>query len=297
MQPPMPPDHEISRILAAASASADAVHGEFEADLRNAIQHGLFLIKWQPMVNCSTGELYGFEALLRWDRPGHGPVSPALFVPVAESLGLHRDLDAWVLRTACAAAVHWPRPTRVAVNISAKWFQSNDLSRLVEACLRETGLEPARLELEVTERVFIEAAGHALPELGQLKALGVSLSLDDFGTGFSSIGYLRNIAFDKLKLDRMFIEGLGSCRRTETIVRSMLQLGAGLGMVVCAEGVEQESQLGILQAYQCNEVQGYLIGRPDTLNSQSFRMFGQADQSTMFIPNDQTWRQKIWATP
>lgn len=266
-------------------------------DLCAAIQAGQFHLAWQPIVNCATGELYGFEALLRWDRPGHGPVSPAVFVPVAEAMGLHRELDAWAMRAACTEAARWPRPLRVAVNVSAGWFQGDDLSLLVEDCLGATGLDPARLEIEVTERVFIEASSRAQAELSYLKAMGVSLSLDDFGTGFSAMSYLRNISFDKLKLDRMFVEGLGSCRRTEAIVRAMLHLGAGLGMVVCAEGVEQESQLGILQAYRCNEVQGYLIGRPDTLSHALFSSYGRLDQSEMFMEHSRPGSIRAWVTP
>ena len=269
----------------------------FEHDLRTAVLAGQFEIKWQPIVDCASGELSGFEALLRWDRPGFGPVSPGVFVPVAEALGLHRQLDSWVLRTACAEAMTWPRPMRLAVNVSAGWFQSDDLSHLVETCLLRSGLEPSRLELEVTERVFIDGAGFALAELNQIKALGVSLSLDDFGTGFSSMSYLRNIAFDKLKLDRMFVEGLGSCRRTEVIVRSMLQLGSGLGMAVCAEGVELERQLGILQAYRCNEVQGFLIGRPALLSADSFETFDRLDHSALFMTDEPAWKNKVWAAP
>ena len=266
-------------------------------DLCQAIQAGQFRMAWQPIVNCGTGELYGFEALLRWDRPGHGPVSPAVFVPVAELMGLHRELDGWAMRTACAEAARWPRPLRVAVNVSAGWFQGDELSVMVEDCLHDSGLDPSRLEIEVTERVFIESSGRAQSELGYLKALGVSLSLDDFGTGFSAMSYLRNISFDKIKLDRMFVEGLGSCRRTEAIVRAMLHMGAGLGMVVCAEGVEQESQLGILQAYRCNEVQGYLIGRPDTLSPALFSSYARLDQSDMFMDGARPGSLRAWVSP
>ena len=257
---------------------------QFETDLRIAVSLGQFGISWQPIVACQTGALYGFEALLRWDRPGHGPVSPAVFVPVAESIGLHQQLDSWVLSRACAEAADWPTPLRLAVNISAGWMQSNELSRTVEACLRATKLDPARLELEMTERVFIDTAGFVQAELAYLRAMGVSIALDDFGTGFSSLSYLRTIAFDKLKLDRAFVEALGTCRRTEVIVRSMVQLSNSLGMMVCAEGVERESQLGILQAYECNEVQGYLIGRPGSINSDTFMTYGRLEKSDMFAP-------------
>ncbi len=267
-----------------------------ERDVRTALATGQFEIQWQPIVDCLSGALSGFEALLRWDRPGHGPVSPSVFVPVAESLGLFRDLDGWVLQTACTAAVGWPQPMRVAVNVSAAWFQTTELSHLVETTLRHTGLDPSRLELEVTERVFLETGSTAKSELGHLKALGVGLSLDDFGTGYSALGYLRDMAFDKLKLDRVFIEGLGSCRRTEVIVRSLLQLGRGLGMVVCAEGVEEEGQLGILQAYECQEAQGFLIGRPGRLTQDSFKPVFGTETPGLFMADMLPQALRAWAS-
>lgn len=255
---------------------------ELERDLREAVATGQFHLNWQPIVNCLTGVLHRFEALVRWDRPGTGKVSPATFVPLAEQLGLHQQLDTWVLRAACAEALRWPQPFRLAVNVSANWFKGEDLSYAVESALRDTGLDASRLELEVTERVFIDNAGNAQRELAQLKALGIGLSLDDFGTGYSSLSYLRTIPFDKLKLDRLFIEGLGTCRRTEVITRAVLQLGAGLGMVVCAEGIAHQAQLEILQAYNCDEVQGYLIGRPGPLTPERFALYTKLDRSSLF---------------
>lgn len=255
---------------------------ELERDLREAVSTGQFHLHWQPIVNCLTGALHRLEALIRWDRPGCGKVAPGTFVPISEALGLFKQLDTWVLRTACAEALRWPHPYRLAVNISANWFQGEDLSHVVEAILEQSGLEPGRLELEVTERVFIDNAGNAQRELAQLKALGVGLSLDDFGTGYSSLSYLRTIPFDKLKLDRLFIEGLGTCRRTEVITRAVLQMGAGLGMVVCAEGISHQAQLEILQAYNCDEVQGYLIGRPGLLTPDRFGLYTKLDRSSLF---------------
>lgn len=256
---------------------------ELERDLREALDAGQFHLHWQPIVNCLTGALHRFEALVRWDRPGCGKVSPATFVPIAETLGLFKQLDTWVLRTACAEALRWPHPYRAAVNVSAYWFRGEDLSHMVETALRESGLDPSRLEIEVTERVFIDNAGNAQRELAQLKALGVGLSLDDFGTGYSSLSYLRTIAFDKLKLDRLFIEDLGTCRRTEVITRAVLHMAAGLGMTVCAEGIAHQAQLEILQAYNCDEVQGYLIGRPGPLTPERFALYTRLDRSSLFM--------------
>lgn len=271
-----------SRPARPATATMGHDRRRLEWDVRAAVAQGQFHIHWQPIVDCQAGILSGFEALLRWNRPGYGPVSPAIFVPVAEDLGLHQQLDIWVLRHACAEAAQWPEPLRFAVNVSAGWFNGQDLSCQVENALRATKLDPARLELEITERIFFDSAGFALSELAYLKALGVNLALDDFGTGFSSFGALRSIAFDKIKLDRSFIETLGTCRRTEIIVRSLLQLSTGLGMQVCAEGVELESQLGILQAYRCDEVQGYLIGRPAAINSDTFLTYARLGDRNIF---------------
>ena len=273
-----------------AAAESPGLHGrgaanrrELERDLREALATGQFHLHWQPIVNCITGRLLRFEALIRWDRPGTGPVAPATFVPIAESLGLHQQLDLWVLRNALQEAAHWPPAIRVAVNISALWFHGEDLSRAVEAVLLETGLDPGRLELEVTERVFIGNDVAAKKEFAQLRALGVGVSLDDFGTGFSSLSYLRTIAFDRLKLDWLFIEGLSTCRRTEIITRAVLQLGAGLGMEVCAEGVAHQAQLEILQAYQCDEVQGYLIARPGPMTPERMAIHQRLDRSSLFL--------------
>lgn len=259
---------------------------ELEQDLREALMAGQFELAWQPIVNCVTGALHRFEALIRWDRPGTGKVSPATFVPIAEAMGMYRELDGWVLRNAAAEALRWPSPYRFAVNVSANWFRGEELSHAVESVLQASGLDPARLELEVTERVFIDNAGTAKRELAQLTALGVGLSLDDFGTGYSSLSYLRTIPFDTLKLDRLFIEGLGTCRRTEVITRAVLQMGAGLGMTVCAEGIAHQAQLEILQAYNCDEVQGYLIGRPSPLTPERFALYTKLDRSSLFLGPD-----------
>ena len=212
-------------------------------------------------------------------------MSPGTFVPIAETLGLFKQLDTWVLRTACAEALALAAalsrrrstspPTGSAARTCRVWWRTTSEG--------ETGLDPSRLEIEVTERVFIDNAGNAQRELAQLKALGVGLSLDDFGTGYSSLSYLRTIPFDKLKLDRLFIEDLGTCRRTEVITRAVLQLGAGLGMTVCAEGVAHQAQLEILQAYNCDEAQGYLIGRPGPLTPERFALYTRLDRSSLFM--------------
>ena len=254
-----------------------------EADLRTALDAGRFRIHWQPIVACASGDLLGFEALIRWDRPGFGPTPPGEFVPVVERLGLFRKLDTWVLHQACAAAARWPSHLRAAVNISACWFDGPGLAATVAAALETSGLDPARLDLEVSEGVVIHRKHAAGAELARIKGLGVRLSLDDFGTGYASLSYLQDMPFDKLKLDQSFVSRLGQCRRTEIIVRSVLQLAAGLGMTICAEGVERQDQLAILQAYGCDEAQGFLIGYPEHALPNMLDFYDRLDESMMFI--------------
>jgi EAL domain-containing protein (putative c-di-GMP-specific phosphodiesterase class I) len=259
------------------------VDASLERDVRAALDAGLFRIHWQPIVACASGELLGFEALIRWNREGHGDMPPASFVPVVEKLGLFRKLDTWVLRRACDAAARWPVHLRACINVSACWFDGPGLPAVVAQALEESGIDPARLELEVSEAVVIENKGTAATELARIKTLGVRLSLDDFGTGYASLGYLQEMPFDKLKLDQSFVRRLGEDRRTEAIVRAVLQLGAGLGMTVCAEGVERADQLAILQAYGCDEVQGFLIGYPEHALPDMLDFYDRLDESMMFM--------------
>ncbi len=269
----------------------EAAEPALERDVRSALDAGLFRIHWQPIVACATGELLGFEALIRWDRAGYGEVSPAVFVPVIERIGLFRKLDTWVLRQACAAAARWPVHLRAGINVSACWFDGVGLTAAVAAALEESEIDPARLELEVSETVVIANKSTAAIELARIKTLGVRLSLDDFGTGYASLGYLQEMPFDKLKLDQSFVRRLGEDRRTEAIVRAVLQLGAGLGMTVCAEGVERPDQLAILQAYGCDEVQGFLIGYPERSLPNMLDFYDRLDESMMFMPPDTPVRE------
>lgn len=267
--------------------SADAQFlTELERDVRAALDASLFRIHWQPIVACASGELLGFEALIRWDRPGYGDTPPSIFVPIIERLGLFRKLDTWVLRQACAAASRWPVHLRAGINVSSCWFGGPGLTAAVAAALEESEINPVRLELEVSESVVIANKTSAALELARIKTLGVRLSLDDFGTGYASLGYLQEMPFDKLKLDQSFVRRLGEDRRTEAIVRAVLQLGAGLGMTVCAEGVEREDQLAILQAYGCDEVQGFLIGYPEHALPDMLDFYDRLDESMMFMASD-----------
>ena len=254
-----------------------------ERDLRTALDTGSFQLHWQPIISCTTGELQGFEALIRWNRPGFGLVSPAIFVPLIEKLGLFRKLDAWVVQEACQRAAAWPLHLRAAVNVSACWFDGPGLTSLIADALERSDLQPDRLELEVSEGVVIASKEIAAGELARIKKLGVRLSLDDFGTGYASLGYLLDMPFDKLKIDQSFVRRLGNCRRTEAIVRAILQLGSGLGMNICAEGIERPDQLAILQAYGCDQAQGYLIGRPEQALPDILDFYDRLDQSRLFM--------------
>ncbi len=239
-----------------------AVSSGLETDLQQAAAQGAFHLNWMPVIDTATEHVTGFEALLRWRRPGFGEVPPSLFLPVAEAGGLIETLDAWVLRAACAEARRWDTPLAVGVNVSPVWLSHGRLSRVVRRVLDETGLEPGRLQLEFSERSAFDGDDHLGRELSRVRAMGVRLALDDFGSFHSSIDALTRYPFDKIKLDRQFVRALGQDRRAETIVRSLLQMVQALGMTSCAEGVETEAQLAFLDAHGCEEIQGYLLGRP-----------------------------------
>ena len=209
-----------------------------------------------------TGEALGFEALARWPCSKRGMVPPGKFIPIAEEYGLIIPLGEWALREACREASSWTRPLTVAVNVSPIQFHHGDLPRVVHSILLETGLAPARLELEITEGVLINDFSRAVSILCQLKALGVQISLDDFGTGYSSLSYLHSFAFDKIKIDRTFVSDLEHNRHSVAIVRAVIGLGHSLNVPIVAEGVESEHQRAFLMNEGCDQVQGYLTGRP-----------------------------------
>jgi EAL domain-containing protein (putative c-di-GMP-specific phosphodiesterase class I) len=233
-----------------------------ERDLAQALARDELSLRYQPIFEVVGRRLIGHEALLRWQHPERGAISPVVFVPLAEASGLIVPIGQWVLRTACAAAAAMPTPSRIAVNLSPVQVRAPDLPRVVADILRETGLAPERLELEITEGVLIEESSDALATLRALKRLGVRLVLDDFGTGYSSLSYLRRYPFDKLKIDQSFMKGLGEDGESDALVRAILALGHSLRLEVTAEGVETEMQLRMLRHYGCDQVQGYLLGRP-----------------------------------
>ena len=232
-----------------------------EMDLRAAMAANALELHYQPLVKLASGRVSGFEALLRWRHPERGFVPPSEFIPVAEETGLIVPLGAYVLRRACSDAARWPDDVKLAVNLSPLQFRSGSLFATVKRTLEETGLPPHRLELEITETVLLERVDHVLATLHALRALGVRISMDDFGTGYSSLSYLRKFPFDRIKIDRSFVHGLGRNADSRAIVRAILTLGASLGITITAEGVESEEELTCLKAEGCNEGQGYLFSK------------------------------------
>jgi diguanylate cyclase (GGDEF)-like protein len=242
-----------------------------ESGLRDALSAGQFELFYQPLFDLAGSAVTGCEALLRWRHPERGPVSPAEFIPVAEEIGLIVPLGAWVLRQACMEAAGWPNGLRIAVNVSTIQLRSHGLVETVMAALAESGLSADRLELEITESVLLSDDSATLELLHKLRRLGVRISLDDFGTGYSSLSYLRTFPFDKIKIDRSFLQELCSSQATMVIVSALINLATGLGMMVTAEGVETQDQLDWLRSAGCTEAQGYLISRPlSTANLRSF---------------------------
>ncbi len=235
---------------------------ELEHDLRQAVAAQVLSLHYQPQYCLADGALLGAEALLRWRDPVRGHVSPAEFIPIAEECGLITVLGAWVLRAACREAAGWAVPLSVAVNLSPVQFSTTDLVGLVGGVLAETGLAPARLELEITEGVLLGDAPHTLATLAGLKALGVRIAMDDFGTGYSSLSYLRRMPIDKLKIDQSFTRALGTDPAARSLVRSIIGIARDLGIASLAEGVETEVHAQMLREEGCVEVQGYLFGRP-----------------------------------
>jgi len=235
------------------------------SDLRSAIGTDQLDLHYQPQVEVATGRITGFEALLRWHHPVRGPISPAQFIPIAEETGLILPLGEWALQTACREAAGWAKPLGIAVNLSIAQFRQSGLPDYVQAVLSETGLDPRRLELEITESLFLEDTTRARRVLRQLKAHGVRIAIDDFGTGYSSLLTLQSFPFDRLKIDRTFVSQIGVTQKGMAIVRAVIALGENLGMPVIAEGIETEAQFAFLREHHCAEMQGYLFGRPQPI--------------------------------
>jgi EAL domain-containing protein (putative c-di-GMP-specific phosphodiesterase class I) len=241
---------------------------QVETDLRRAVERDEFYVQYQPIVSLETGRLLGFEALVRWRHPERGIISPAKFIPVAEETGLIAIIGQKVLRESCRQLREWQqkypeaRSLSISVNLSSKQFTQSDLIQQIRQVLRETGLKPECLHLEITESAVMENTENAIRMLKELRALGAKLSIDDFGTGYSSLSYLHRFPFDTLKIDRSFVGRMEEQSDNAEIVRTILVLAHNLGMDVIAEGVETEEQLAILRTMNCQCGQGYLFSKP-----------------------------------
>ncbi|HWT52468.1 MAG TPA: EAL domain-containing protein, partial [Caulobacter sp.] len=233
-----------------------------ELDLRRALAAGEFELFYQPLYHLGDERVTGCEALLRWRHPERGMVSPADFIPLAEEIGLIVQLGEWVLRHACAEAARWPDHVRLAVNLSPAQFRDRGLVRTVVSALAASSLPAQRLELEITESVLLQDSAANMTMLHDLKALGVRISMDDFGTGYSSLSYLRSFPFDKIKIDQTFVRDILDDSDAMAIIKAVLDLGASMGIVTTAEGVETLEQLNALRGQGCAEIQGYFISRP-----------------------------------
>lgn len=236
-----------------------------ENELRQAIDRGELWVAYQPIVRAAGEELCGFEALVRWNHPVHGSISPAKFIPIAEECGIISRIGMWVLDTAVAEAARWPANIRIAVNLSPIQFNDPAIIQVVDAALKRNGFAGERLELEITEGVFLGESDATDDTFARLKSLGVRLALDDFGTGYSSLGYLKKAPFDKIKIDQSFVRGASStASRNSAIIRAIVTLAESLDVDTCAEGVETHDDLHLIRELGCSQIQGYIFGGPVT---------------------------------
>jgi diguanylate cyclase (GGDEF)-like protein len=233
-----------------------------EQDLRKALPAGEFELHYQPVVNLASNEISGFEALIRWNHPTKGVISPAAFIPLAEEIGFIVPIGEWVIRQACATAAQWPENLHIAVNISAVQFRNPGLMQVIVGALAASGLQPTRLEIEITETVLLHNKEATLAVLHQLRELGIRIAMDDFGTGYSSLTYLQSFPFDKIKIDRSFVKDITENSGSLNIVRAVAALANGMGMTATAEGVETKEQLDRIASEGCTEMQGFLFSRP-----------------------------------
>lgn len=235
---------------------------ELETELRRALALKQFELHYQPFLDLGTDRVIGFEALIRWEHPTKGRISPIDFIPMAEETGLIVKIGEWVLNTACTTAMSWPDPISVAVNVSPVQFQSDGLIDAVTTALARSGLPPHRLEIEITEGALLDNTDSVLATLHALRDLGIQISMDDFGTGYSSLSYLQKFPFNKIKIDRSFVQAAEAGGDNEAILKAIAGLGVSLGMAITAEGVETAEQLDLIRSEHCTHVQGYLTGRP-----------------------------------
>ena len=252
-----------------------------EIALRKALENDELLLNYQPVVSADTGSVVAFEALLRWNSPKFGNVSPVKFIPIAEDARLIIPIGEWVLRTACEEAMNWPSTVKVAVNVSADQLTEPDFLETVVSALQDSGLPPHRLEIEVTESIFMREGAGAAKMLDEIIALGINLSLDDFGTGYSSLGYLRKTRFTTIKVDRSFVQGAAkNVPESLAIIRAVVAMADSLGMATTAEGAETQEEVQMIQKLGCTKIQGYYFGRP-MVTEDARKLFSTFDAETL----------------
>ncbi|EEE44675.2 diguanylate cyclase (GGDEF) domain protein [Roseibium alexandrii DFL-11] len=260
---------------------------EIEQGLVKALKFDQLKLKYQPQYALSDGSLKGYEALIRWEHPTKGMMRPDSFIPIAEDTGLIEDIGNWVLEQACREAALWPNSNRrVAINMSPAQFAAGDIQKRVARALQSSGLDPKRLEIEITESLLISNTDSVVHTLRQIRDMGVSIAMDDFGTGYSSLSYLSLFPFDKIKIDKAFIQDLGKEASTDAIVTSIVGLGRSLNVTITAEGVETEEQAILLRAAGCDLIQGYLYGKPDDVKVHETV---QADMTAKIRSVKKTW--------
>jgi len=239
---------------------------KLKRDLVGAVERGEIRMVYQPQFSVRTGAVTGFEALVRWTHPERGPISPAEFIPLAEESSQIFDIGAWIIEESCREAASWVNPLKIAINLSPVQFQQESLPSFIENIIFKYSLDPKRLEIEITEGVLIADIDHALKVLGRLRGQGIKLAMDDFGTGYSSLSYLQRFPFDKLKIDQSFVRTMLAEEQSRGIVRGMIGLAHGLNIPILAEGVETESEYAMLRVENCDEIQGYYLGRPEEIS-------------------------------
>jgi len=270
----------IHRFFKTAMLDGARSRKQIEDDLRHALAGNQFHVAYQPVVSTASERIVGYEALLRWEHPTRGLISPTEFVPVAEDCGLIEAIGEWVLRTACMEAAAWPADVRIAVNVSPIQFANPALPTVVTSALAKSGIAPGRLELEITEGVFLDETTSSEQMFRTLKAIGVRLALDDFGTGYSSLGYLKKAPFDKIKIDQSFVRGAAMAgNRNAAIIRAIVTLADALGMETTAEGVETHDEIELIRNLGCSHIQGWVYGKaaqPEEVRLQLAAQGGKA---------------------